>query len=107
MSQSNNSLQLTSTSDKSRRKYNRVSTEVRKLIIDKCVANGHMSKAEASRTFGLPWSTVSKIVETYVAEDRITPLSRGGRKGNLVKLSKDIHADFLRNILDDDCTKTL
>ncbi|ORE04680.1 hypothetical protein BCV72DRAFT_231120 [Rhizopus microsporus var. microsporus] len=36
------------------KKYNRINTEMRKLIVGKSVTNGSMSKTAASRLFKLP-----------------------------------------------------
>jgi len=90
-----------------RRQYRKISDDLRRVIIDRCVVNGTMRKSEAARIYNLPRSTVSKIVETYVGEGRVTPLPRGGRRETCVKLREEVHGEFICNFLDEDCTRTL
>lgn len=89
------------------KKYNRISTEMRKLIIGKSVTNGSMSKTAAFRLFKLPWSIIDKVDETYVDENKIERKVRDEREPKLVKFSGNVHGGFLRYFLDNHCIKAL
>lgn len=89
-----------------KRKYREIPYEIRELIIEQVLMEGAITQSEAARRYGQSTSTVRNILDTFCTEGRIGPKSRGGRKKGSIKL-KDAHEEYIREILDKDCTKTL
>ncbi|CAO0796517.1 unnamed protein product [Mucor circinelloides] len=84
----------------------RLSTHIKKIIVDKCLRKESMKKAEVARMFGVSWQTVDNIVEKYVRDGTVEPKKRGGCRQRNIKIHQE-HSQFIQDILDEDCTVTV
>ncbi|KAI8086853.1 uncharacterized protein B0P05DRAFT_13303 [Gilbertella persicaria] len=91
---------------KKRGTYQDIPESIRKLIIQQVVEEANISQAEACRRYGLASSTLSSMLDRYYLEGRIELKPRGGRREEVIKLD-DQHCDYIKELLDDDCTQTL
>lgn len=90
----------------SRGNYRKYSQEIRDLAIRYFERMGGMPISKAAEPLGVKRSTLSTHVNLYRQEGRSEPKKRGRRKGETVKFN-EAHQEFLRDTLDQDCTKTL
>lgn len=87
---------------KSGKPYQKTTSELRELIMEKYESMS-CSKAEISRTFGLPYLTVNNVINTYKIRGRIQKKKTGSYVSKFIKIKGD-HSQFILEFLDEDCT---
>ncbi|CEP17713.1 hypothetical protein [Parasitella parasitica] len=71
-----------------------------------CHIQGAITQSEAARRYGQHLLTVRSILDAWYVEGRMEKKQRGGRRKEALKF-EDVHAAYITELLDEDCTKTL
>ncbi|KAL7320146.1 hypothetical protein PS15m_000064 [Mucor circinelloides] len=99
-------LSTTENQRSEKRSYRDIPLYIRKLVIEQIVMEGAIAQAEAARKYRLYPSSVRNILDAWHTESRMGKKPRGGRRREVLKF-EDVHEEYIMELLDEDCTKTL